>query len=199
MSRFNVLSEDHRRIGLRIVHLRRVDEIPQAQLARDMGLTINRLANIETGRVALPSDIGWQLCCYFVVNPLWLCTGQGREYFADEFGDKKLRAIIDDFIQRNASIPLLEVWPGSSLQIQILKKQLTSLSESVKFEIVKPQLPALLERLKSATKQKGKKTELAADLNVPLASISQWLSGEREPGGEYTLKLLKWVEWQEEI
>jgi hypothetical protein len=30
-----------------------------------------------------------------------------------------------------------------------------------------------------------------------LASVSRWLSGEREPGGEIALLMLKWVELQE--
>jgi hypothetical protein len=62
---------------------------------------------------------------------------------------------------------------------------------------VKAQLPELLERLKKATAQPGKKTALAKFLKAPLASVSRWLSGEREPGGEVTLKLLRWCEFQE--
>jgi transcriptional regulator with XRE-family HTH domain len=63
--------------------------------------------------------------------------------------------------------------------------------------IVKPQLPSLLERLKQATKETGKMSALADYLKVPLASVSRWLSGKREPGGEITLQMLKWVEAQE--
>ncbi len=60
-------------------------------------------------------------------------------------------------------------------------------------------LPSLLERLKSITAGKGKKSELAAFLKprVPLSSVSRWLSGEREPGGEVLLQLLHWVALQE--
>lgn len=62
---------------------------------------------------------------------------------------------------------------------------------------VKKQLPSLLERLKKATKETGKMSALADYLKVPLASVSRWLSGAREPGGEITLKMLNWVEQQE--
>lgn len=64
---------------------------------------------------------------------------------------------------------------------------------------MKLQLPSLLDRLRKATSAPGKKTELAEALRpkVPLASVSRWLSGEREPGGEATLQLLRWVEMQE--
>jgi transcriptional regulator with XRE-family HTH domain len=64
---------------------------------------------------------------------------------------------------------------------------------------MKVQMPSLLERLKKVTAAPGKKTELAAALNppVPLESVSRWLSGSREPSGEVTLQLLRWVELQE--
>ena len=68
---------------------------------------------------------------------------------------------------------------------------------------VKLQLPPLLDRLKKATARSGKKSELAEFLakatksKVPLASVSRWLSGEREPGGEVALQLRQWVEQQE--
>ena len=74
---------------------------------------------------------------------------------------------------------------------------LTNVNESVKYARVKSLMANLLGRLRRATRERGKKSELAADLKVPLPSVSQWLSGEREPGGETTLKLLHWVERQE--
>jgi transcriptional regulator with XRE-family HTH domain len=82
-------------------------------------------------------------------------------------------------------------------------KELTDAETSLRIPQVKAQLPNLLERLKKATAETGKKSALAKFLssalktNVPLASVSRWLSGEREPGGEVTLQLLKWVELQE--
>jgi transcriptional regulator with XRE-family HTH domain len=74
---------------------------------------------------------------------------------------------------------------------------LTNVSESVKVPPVKSQLPSLVDRLKRATEQRGTKSALAKYLGVPLASVSQWLSGEREPGGETTLRLLHWVQQAE--
>ena|ERR1044071_2689736 len=74
---------------------------------------------------------------------------------------------------------------------------LPNISESVNHLDVKAQLPNLLERLRKATAARGTKSALAKYLKVPLASVSQWLSGEREPGGETTLRLLQWVEQQE--
>jgi transcriptional regulator with XRE-family HTH domain len=64
---------------------------------------------------------------------------------------------------------------------------------------MKPLLPQLLDRLRKATNARGAKSKLAAELNIPLTSISQWLnqSQDREPGGEQTLKLLAWVQQYE--
>lgn len=59
---------------------------------------------------------------------------------------------------------------------------------------VKSEIEKLIERLKRKASKPGAKAELARTLNVAPARISEWLSGEKEPGGEYTLRLLKWVE-----
>ena len=77
------------------------------------------------------------------------------------------------------------------------KKDLTNVSVYGNIEGVKPKLPALLQRIKKATEPRGKKTQLAKFLDVPLSKVSQWLAGENEPGGETTLRLLHWVEQQE--
>jgi transcriptional regulator with XRE-family HTH domain len=73
------------------------------------------------------------------------------------------------------------------------KKVLTSVDGSVKLLTVNSQLKNLLARLISATNDPGRKTELADFLGAPLASVSRWLSGKREPGGEITLRMLAWV------
>jgi len=77
------------------------------------------------------------------------------------------------------------------------KARVTSISESDKHVAAESQMAHLLVRLKKATGGHGKKSELARYLGVPLSSVSQWLSGEREPGGETTLRLLHWIEGQE--
>lgn len=77
------------------------------------------------------------------------------------------------------------------------ERGLTIFHESVKSQAMTLLMPGLLERLKAATVLHGSKSKLAAHLGVSLASLSQWLSGDREPGGETTLRLLQWVEQQE--
>jgi transcriptional regulator with XRE-family HTH domain len=89
--------------------------------------------------------------------------------------------------------------PGSGAK----KTDLTYPATSAKHWKVKPQLPSLLERLNQATKETGKMSALAHFLGkaighrVPLASVSRWLSGKREPGGQITLLMQHWVEQQE--
>ena len=58
---------------------------------------------------------------------------------------------------------------------------------------VKAQLPSLLEQLRKATAEPGKKTALAKFLRAPLASVSRWLSEKREPGGETVLQMQAWL------
>jgi len=78
-----------------------------------------------------------------------------------------------------------------------LKKEFDTVSILGNNVDVKAKLPALIKRLNEATKERGTKTALAKFIGVPLPKISQWLSGEHEPGGETTLRLLQWVEQQE--
>lgn len=78
-----------------------------------------------------------------------------------------------------------------------LKKEFDTISKLGNNPAVKAKLPALIKRLNEATKDRGTKTALAKFIGVSLPKISQWLSGEHEPGGETTLRLLQWVEQQE--
>ncbi len=77
------------------------------------------------------------------------------------------------------------------------KNILSHVTVSGNVENVKAKLPILLHRLNQATTERGMKSELAKFMGVPLPNVSQWLSGEREPSGETTLRLLHWVEQQE--
>jgi hypothetical protein len=81
--------------------------------------------------------------------------------------------------------------------LEFSKIVLPVVTASGNYEGVKAKLQSLLERLNKATAERGMKSELAKFMGVPLPNVSQWLSGEREPGGETTLRLLHWVEQQE--
>lgn len=63
-------------------------------------------------------------------------------------------------------------------------------------------LRALLVKAQKLTTAKGKKAELAQVLGVSRETVSRYLSKSKsgvEPGGEITLRLLRWVEAQERL
>jgi transcriptional regulator with XRE-family HTH domain len=95
-----------------------------------------------------------------------------------------------------AIIPFLEETPSASPP-DSPKIILPHVTVSGNVQTVKAKLPSLRRRLNQATTERGMKSELAKFMGVPLPNVSQWLSGEREPGGETTLQLLHWVEQQE--
>ena len=55
------------------------------------------------------------------------------------------------------------------------------------------EIKKLMARVKRKAERPGAKAELARALGVKPPRISEWLSGSKEPGGEYALRLLKWV------
>jgi hypothetical protein len=80
------------------------------------------------------------------------------------------------------------------------RKVLTHASSVLNLIPVKPKertLKELLRDLNRLTEQPGKKSELAEFLKAPLESVSRWLSGSREPGGQTVLKMDYWVNLQE--
>jgi transcriptional regulator with XRE-family HTH domain len=62
---------------------------------------------------------------------------------------------------------------------------------------VASKIQKLIEQVKRKALKPGAKAELARKLRVAPARISEWLAGDKEPGGNYTLKLQNWVEQQE--
>lgn len=92
----------------------------------------------------------------------------------------------------------LEFHPDKKQILAAGKKQaLTKVISSGNNTDVKLTMATLLARLNKATKAHGMKSKLAKYMGAPLPNVSQWLSGEREPSGETTLRLLNWVEQQE--
>jgi len=62
---------------------------------------------------------------------------------------------------------------------------------------VRSEIQKLIEQVKRKASKPGAKSNLARELGVAPARISEWLSGEKEPGGDYALRLKRWVELQE--
>jgi len=119
-----------------------------------------------------------------------------QEYFS------VLMAASSAFFQQHRGQFAPGVWPPPRLpRPQELenteKKLLPEVTASDNVLPVKQTMANLLERLNTATSQRGTKSKLAKAMGVPLANVSQWLSGVREPGGETTLRLLEWVRAEE--
>jgi len=73
-------------------------------------------------------------------------------------------------------------------------------SDFIVGRVMKNQWPALKRNLQKATSEPGAKSRLAKFLKVDLTRVSQWLTdakSAREPGAEYALRMLYWVEHQE--
>ena len=81
------------------------------------------------------------------------------------------------------------------------KNNLTDDSLKGNSKDVKTELEKLIARVKRLASRPGAKTELARVLDVAPARVTEWLTDDKEkrkePGGHYTLQLLKWVEQQE--
>ncbi len=80
---------------------------------------------------------------------------------------------------------------NSSIQLLTKRVGYDTVSEMVT-------LLKLRAELKALTAGYGRKTELAKFLGVTRTTVSRWIVGGKEPGGEVTLKLLNWVEQQKE-
>jgi transcriptional regulator with XRE-family HTH domain len=77
------------------------------------------------------------------------------------------------------------------------KKVLHTFTEFSKSGGMNLNMAALIERLGRLTEPVGMKGKLAKALGVPQPRVSEWLSGKNAPGGETTLKMLRWVQEQE--
>jgi transcriptional regulator with XRE-family HTH domain len=75
--------------------------------------------------------------------------------------------------------------------------ELTQGSVIRKFEGVKNEMQNLIGMIRQLTAAPGSKAKLAQFLGVPQARVSEWLAGRYQPGGQITLRLLRWVEQAE--
>jgi transcriptional regulator with XRE-family HTH domain len=91
-------------------------------------------------------------------------------------------------------------WAAEILSKLSAKQDLTKVLTESNMGAVKPLWPELKRRLQKATAETGKKSELAKFLKTGLTVVSRWLTDDksaREPGAEYALQMLHWVERQE--
>jgi len=225
--RFGQLSTLHRRVGNRLAYARRDNGLSQNEFAGRFGLSRNQLANIETGRVALSLHAGYKMAQELDISPGWFvggkelpfpildqrladwlehfCANKRESAFAEvwpgihwitDLDPEENKELFDRFFeassQFDSSDPLRPGPISDPAKIVLTSSSLKGNSKGVQYEIKK-----LIERVKRKASKPGAKAELARALGVKPPRISEWLSGEKEPGGDYTLRLLRWVEQQE--
>ena len=65
-------------IAARVRQVRFFMRLSQTQFAKALGITRNRIANVENGRTPLSVDLADNLALKFDVGLSWLATGRGR-------------------------------------------------------------------------------------------------------------------------
>ena len=191
-----------RKIGATILFLRRRDyNETQEQFAKRIGVSRSHLANVESGRTPLTVRVGWKLCRELDLHPSWIVSG-GKTRDAGVFPEIPagwLQKIEAHFIVVG-NLPLREVWPSlawfPNMETETVKIGLDIFTPYSNTSGVKSEVEKLVARLKRVTAKPGMMADLARFMDVAPARVSEWLSGQ-EPGGEYALKLLKWVTRQE--
>jgi transcriptional regulator with XRE-family HTH domain len=98
---------------------------------------------------------------------------------------------------QNVSMKPLTIPPGKTFDLF----DLTDKATHAKSEGVQNQWDRLKQRIQKVTKSPGGKSTLAKFLGVDLTQLSKWLTDSkksaREPGADYTLKMLQWVQEHE--
>lgn len=188
-----------RKIGAALAFIRKRDaQQTQAQFAMRLGVSRGHLANIESGRVPLTASVAWNTCKILNLDPRWLCNAGNypTTVFPEIEPDNLVR--LESLMAAVPNAPFRAVWPPvSSLVGPDAPNTAFPLDEvTLKSNMppVQPEVSKLMRRLEDATKIPGTKAKLARLLDVAPSRISEWLSGTKEPGGEYTLKLLRWIE-----
>jgi len=154
------------------------------------------LLSNEALRLGAQESDAWRLYTRLIIDVSQLIFRKMLSFQISQNSLERYRWLVEIATNPNAVIPFLSD-TGDAKGQENIKNNLPKAESDAKDVGVKAHLPQLLERLKRATVASGSKSDLADFLGVPLASVSRWLSGDREPGGEYVLQMLTWVERQE--
>lgn len=214
MARTNPISKEDREIAKRLRWIREATLASRSAFCRSLGLDYLRFSSYELGRVPLPFSVGDAVCKAEGVSQLWLATGKDDWHFHHPIPSELLakippRATFRDAVNGvlNAHLQLRRAEASVNLNTRRLRLMAESdlnapkigLNDVAALVTLPPvrNWQELRKRLIQATEPSGEMTALAKWLDVPLASVSRWLSGDREPGGDYALRMLKWVEDRE--
>lgn len=174
----------------------------QAEFADRIGVSRFQLARIESGQTPLSMLIAWKACRELNLHPGFLVS-RGSNLcgdFAALDGDAVLKA--NALIAAMPNARFIDLWPAlysslfeSSEHAEKNNLQNGSLSSNLQSE--QSEIQKLIARVKLKAAKPGGKAELARALCVAPARITEWLNGDKEPSGNYALRLLQWVEHPE--
>lgn len=174
----------------------------QTNFADSLGISRFRLSDMEAGRTPLKLKTAWKACELLDIHPDFLISSGKLNPGPFTVIDEGDRVRIEKLIGSHSAANFIDAWPAiRSVVLEATPQD----AEKTEFDIltglsnttsVKSEIEKLAVRLKRATSPPGKKAELARHMKVAPARVSEWLSGQ-EPGGEYALKLLRWVSEQE--
>lgn len=273
--RFRETTPDEKQVARRLRERRRALDLSQSALAEKIGITRDRLASIEMGRVRLRLGIALKVADASRTSLAWLAEGFGPQLFYIPLGPEILQTLTDSkpFLEQyDRWLKLLfhekisGVTPGKpifqpltkevrqNIKLGLMgttvknvaetlprivtaflsccppelkgdflarinqamrefnqkyyrelkefnraqtgavqKKDLNMDSLKGKSDAMQSEIQKLISKVKEKAAQPGAKSELARELGVSPARISEWLSGKKEPGGEYALRLLNWI------
>jgi transcriptional regulator with XRE-family HTH domain len=119
-------------------------------------------------------------------------SGWGRERYPRPATKEEIAAFEKVETHSSTSEPRRQE-PASEIQ----RIALDSPSENGNNIPVKTEIERLLDKVKRLAAKPGRKAAIAAALGISQSRVSEWLSGVCEPGGQNTLRLLRWVQEQE--
>lgn len=198
---------------------REVRNLTLGDVSRVTGYAVSTLSNAECGRDRLSAEAVDRIAHLLEVSTEWLNTGKGPMFRKGSAAAKiYLEAWLPGARQRLAGLrsqrdalhseadkldAKVQAVETALKQIEsgkaTLNLRLTDVLPEYKYREMKARLPELIELLRRLTRERGRKSELAAFLGVPLSHVSEWLrpKGKKKPGGEKVLQLLQWAEQQE--
>ena len=201
----------------------RTNRLSQRDLARMAGVS-RQAVGTWLMSTAIPRGAATRrLAAAMGTSPQWLLLGQGTRPPGlpyDEGADfmtqlanasefisplmTEYQHLLKDSERRSESVKrkmrdLSRRWHGTVREIfskTLGKENLTSKPKRLDVATMQstPTLSELLSRARKLTREYGTRQKLAAKLKIKPQQLNSWLSGDRKPGGDYTLKMLAVVQ-----
>jgi transcriptional regulator with XRE-family HTH domain len=178
----------------------------QTEFARRLGISRFYLSNIESGRTPLKLKTAWECCRLLDIHPDFLISKGSLNPGPFSVIEEPARESVEKLVTVHSTADFLSAWrPISSVVLEAMpvpigadpEKDIDTVTSLGNTGGVNSEISKLIVRLKRATSKPGSKAALARFLGVERPRISEYLSGEKEPGGNNALLILQWVQEQE--